>query len=86
MAKAPVQLSGEPPHPHGVVGYLLDDDTRTRNAIRLVRWAVLGLAIVAGAVVALALVSPVAAAGLLVGGSTATGAVSAWRRRGKSPH
>ncbi len=83
MAAAPVRVRGEPPHPHGVVGYLLADDDRTRNAIRLVRWAVLGLAIVAGAVVAVALVSPVAAAGLLVGGSTATGAASAWRRHRK---
>ncbi|MFJ9785137.1 hypothetical protein ACIRSS_36585 [Amycolatopsis sp. NPDC101161] len=74
---------GDSPHPHGVVGYTLDDDDRTRNAIRLVRWAVLGLAIVAAAVVAVALVSPVAAAGLLVGGSTATGAASAWRHRRK---
>jgi Flp pilus assembly protein TadB len=71
----------EPAHPHGVVGYTLADPGRTRNALRLARWAVLALAIVAAAVVALALFSPLAAAGLLAGGSTATGGAMAIRRR-----
>jgi hypothetical protein len=77
----------EPAHPHGVVGYTLADRDRTRNALRLVRWAVLAMAIVATAVVALALFSPLAAAGLLAGGSTATagGALAIRRRRRRNP-
>jgi len=78
---------GEPAHPHGVVGYVLADSERTRNAVLLAHWmvptAILVVAIIAGALVGLALFSPLAAAGLLGGGSTATAgslAVCRWRR------
>ena len=64
----------EPAHPHGVVGYTLADPGRTRNALRLARWALLALAIVAAAVVALALFSPLeAAAGALPTGVAGRG-------------
>jgi hypothetical protein len=70
------QIEIESAHPHGVLGYVLADPVRTRNALRLAHWVaptvVLTIAIVAAALVGLALFSPLAAAGLLGGGSTAT--------------
>jgi TctA family transporter len=68
----------EPAHPHGVVGYTLADPGRTRNALRLARWAVLALAIVAAAVVALALFSPLEAAGALPTGVAGRGRAIVW--------
>ena len=65
----------EPAHPHGVVGYTLADPGRTRNALRLARWALLALAIVAAAVVALALFSPLGGGG---------GCIADWRSWARS--
>lgn len=63
-------------------------DTSTRNALRLARWVaptlVLTLLIAAAALVGLALASPLAAAGLLGGGSIATGgSLVAFSRRSR---
>lgn len=68
-------------HPHGWFGYTISDRERTTNAVRLMRWAVLVVAIVATAVVVLAHFSPLAAAGLLGGGPVATGGALALRRK-----
>ncbi|MGW4063689.1 hypothetical protein ACWEGE_35755 [Amycolatopsis sp. NPDC004747] len=74
----------EPAHPHGWIGYVVADCDRTRNVIRLARWAVLAavltLSIIVGGLVILALVSPAAAATLLAG-STAAGGVALNRLR-----
>jgi hypothetical protein len=50
---------------------LVSDDRRTTNAIRLARWAVLPVAVLAAALIGLAIVSPIAAAGLLGAGGLA---------------
>ncbi len=64
-------------HPHGWIGYVVADRDRTRNVVRLARWAILAavltLSIVAGALVILVLISPPAAAALLAGFTTAGG-------------
>ena len=75
----------EPEHPHGWIGYVVADRDRTRNVVRLARWAilaaVLALSIIAAALVILTLVWPPAAATVLAG-TTATCGV-ALRRRGR---
>ncbi|WP_285485575.1 hypothetical protein [Amycolatopsis taiwanensis] len=63
-----------------MIGYTLANRERTTNAIRLARWAVLAVAIVAASTVVLALVSPVTAAGLVSSG-TVTGSTLAFLRR-----
>jgi hypothetical protein len=76
-------------HPHGFLGYVVDDDRRTKNCLRLLRGAVIGAA-VTGVVVTLVLwlLLQLATAAAVVGGLSATAAASAaWfarqQRRGK---
>lgn len=78
-----------PAHPHGFFGYVVDDDGRTKNCLRLLGGAVIG-AVVIGMVVALVLwlLLQLAAAAAVVGGLSATAAAgAAWfarrRRQGK---
>lgn len=78
----PAPSSGAEPHPHGWVGYVVDDKTRTDNFMRLLRWLICG-GIAALGVVALILwlllQLPIAAA-VVGGASAATGSATAWRR------
>lgn len=74
-------------HPHGFLGYVVDDDQRTKNCLRLLRGAVVST-VVTGMVVAMVLwlLLQLAAAAAVVGGLSATAAAAAWlarRRRGK---
>lgn len=64
----------QPTHPHGWLGYVVADPRRTANAVRLARWAVLALTIIAAAAVAIAFSSPFAAAALLAAATTASSA------------
>ncbi|GAA3002823.1 hypothetical protein [Actinokineospora diospyrosa] len=61
-------------HPHGLIGYVLEDATRTSQALRLLRWIVPAAVLVA---IALLVVNPFAAAGVV----TAATGLSALRRR-----
>ncbi|SDZ06676.1 hypothetical protein SAMN05421504_10920 [Amycolatopsis xylanica] len=77
----------EPEHPHGWLGYVVADQERTANALRLARWlgliALGGLLIVAALIVALAVLSPLYAASLVGGGSSmALGGVALSRWKG----
>ncbi|GLZ35295.1 hypothetical protein Lesp02_74820 [Lentzea sp. NBRC 105346] len=72
-------------YPHGLVGYVVADDGRTRNAVLLLRWALAGIVLVvlvlAAAVVVLAAHAPSAA--WLFGGlsAVASGGVALRARR-----
>ncbi|GAA1971867.1 hypothetical protein GCM10009754_52870 [Amycolatopsis minnesotensis] len=76
-------------HPHGLIGYVLDDRQRTDNCLRLLRWLIFG-AIATGAVLALLLwlLLQLHVAAVMVGGLTSAAAAGsgwrAWRRRCKN--
>ncbi|MGM1062628.1 hypothetical protein [Saccharothrix sp. Mg75] len=88
---APPARRTEPPAPHGLLGYVLSDDHRTRNALLLLRWtlggAVLAIAVVAAAVALLAIHTPGGAwvyggvSGLAAGGAAWYGRRRGTRRR-----
>ncbi|MEU5692416.1 hypothetical protein [Actinosynnema sp. NPDC020468] len=79
------------PEPPGLLGYVLSDDRRTRNALLLLRWTLAGavsaLAVLAAAVVLLATHTP-DGAWLYGGMSGLTAGGTAWythRRRTRRP-
>ncbi|MDQ3576052.1 MAG: hypothetical protein M3443_00270 [Actinomycetota bacterium] len=72
------------PHPHGLLGYLAEDDQRTSNAIRLFRGpAVTAVSALSVLVLSLYLMPPVVSASLVGAVSTAVAGKGwqSWRRR-----
>jgi hypothetical protein len=55
----------EPSDPHGWLGYVVADCRRTANAVRIARWAVVAITVIAAAIVVVALNSPRTAAALV---------------------
>ena len=71
-------------HPHGLLGYVVDDDGRTRNVIRLLRWPVIAAVTTTTAgVLALCVMPQAVSATLAAAVSTAVAGKSlhAWRRK-----
>lgn len=88
MPAPPARRTGLSPT-HGLLGYVLADDRRTRNALLLLRWAlgcaVLAVGVVVGAFVVLAVHDP--GGGWTYGGVSALAGVVAarhTRRRSRS--
>ncbi|SFI90831.1 hypothetical protein SAMN04489731_11415 [Amycolatopsis regifaucium] len=74
---------GEAPHPHGFIGYVVEDKQRTQNCLRLLRWLIVG-AIAAGGVLALVLwlmLQLTVLAGVVGGLSSIAAAGAAWHAR-----
>lgn len=73
---------------HGLIGYVLADDQRTRNALSLLRWAlggaVLAVAVIAATIAILAVHAPGGA--WLYGGASglAAGGAALCTRRGRA--
>ncbi|RLK55007.1 hypothetical protein [Actinokineospora cianjurensis] len=63
------------PHPHGLIGYVVDDPARTDQALRLLRWiipAAIAALIILGAIVLVLAPNPATAA-ITTAAITATG-------------
>ncbi|WP_424187992.1 hypothetical protein ACOBQX_08830 [Actinokineospora sp. G85] len=76
MTRPPAQRA-EAASPHGLLGYVVAEDSRTRNALRLLRWSLAGAVLLLVGLGALFLVAASASpAAWLCGGATAA---TAWR-------
>lgn len=71
----------ERPHPHGLFGYVVEDEQRTSNCLRLLRWVISGAVVLAGVVaLVLWLLLQLTVVEAMVGGlSSAAAAGAGWR-------
>ena len=83
-ARRPGDLQPTPaerPHPHGLLGYVVEDKQRTSNCLRLLRWVISGAVVFAGVVaLVLWLLLQLTVIEAMVGGLSSAAAVGAgWR-------